>query len=220
MALSASGAELPPLGVVVEAIDFAARLHSKQRHKPIADTYVNHLTGVARILTSEGHVFDSNVIAAAMLRDVVEDTDCTAQTVRDKFGPNIASIVHEVTDDKGMSAPDRKRLQVEQHVRAGSYGAKLVIMAEKLYNCRVLMRKAPPTWTLERVKGYFIWALFVVDGARHVNGALAKAFDDAMRLEFKYGGDWYPCLPTTDREQLRERLERYYDRDVQATKLT
>lgn len=79
---------------------------------------------------------------AALLHDTVEDTDTTLAELEAKFGPIVARIVQEVTDDKSLSKQERKQLQVE-HAPHCSHQAKLVKLSDKLYNLRDLNRCTP-----------------------------------------------------------------------------
>lgn len=81
-------------------------------------------------------------LQAALLHDTVEDTDTSTAELEANFGPIVARIVQEVTDDKSLPKQDRKRLQVE-HAPHCSRQAKLVKLADKLYNLRDLNRCTP-----------------------------------------------------------------------------
>ena len=81
-------------------------------------------------------------IQAALLHDTVEDTDTSIAELELTFGPTVARIVQEVTDDKTLPKQERKRLQVE-HAPHCSQQAKLVKLADKLYNLRDLNRCTP-----------------------------------------------------------------------------
>ncbi len=61
----------------------------------------------------------------------VEDTGTTFEELEGLFGKNVANIVREVTDDKGLSKERRKQLQVE-HTPHLSREAKLVKLGDKL----------------------------------------------------------------------------------------
>ncbi|XP_053721367.1 guanosine-3',5'-bis(diphosphate) 3'-pyrophosphohydrolase MESH1 [Synchiropus splendidus] len=159
--------------LLLEAVNFAAEKHRNQRRKdPEATPYVNHPIGVALILSSAG-ITDIEVLQAALLHDTVEDTDTTLAEIEAKFGPVVAGIVQEVTDDKSLPKQERKRLQVE-HAPHCSHQAKLVKLADKLYNLRDLNRSTPVGWTAERVHEYFVWAWEVVKGLRGTNPVLEE----------------------------------------------
>jgi len=82
----------------------------------------------------------------------------------------------EVTDDKGLSKEERKRLQIE-HAPHLSRRAKLVKMADKLYNLRDLKQLTPTGWSERRVQEYFEWAAKVVAGLRGASPALEDKLD-------------------------------------------
>ncbi|XP_029398540.1 guanosine-3',5'-bis(diphosphate) 3'-pyrophosphohydrolase MESH1 isoform X3 [Mus pahari] len=128
---------------LLEAADFAAHKHRQQRRKdPEGTPYINHPIGVARILTHEAGITDIVVLQAALLHDTVEDTDTTLDEVELHFGAQVRRLVEEVTDDKTLPKLERKRQQVERAPHS-SPGAKLVKLADKLYNLRDLNRCTP-----------------------------------------------------------------------------
>ncbi|KAF3833040.1 Guanosine-3',5'-bis(diphosphate) 3'-pyrophosphohydrolase MESH1 [Dissostichus eleginoides] len=167
--------------LLLETVNFAAEKHRNQRRKdPEATPYINHPIGVARIISHEGGVADIEVLQAALLHDTVEDTDTSFAELESKFGPIVARIVQEVTDDKSLSKQDRKRQQVE-HAAHCSRQAKVVKLADKLYNLRDLNRCTPSGWTAERVQEYFVWASEVVKGLRGTNYALEERLEELFR---------------------------------------
>uniref|UniRef100_A0A673B0M7 Guanosine-3',5'-bis(diphosphate) 3'-pyrophosphohydrolase MESH1 n=1 Tax=Sphaeramia orbicularis TaxID=375764 RepID=A0A673B0M7_9TELE len=131
------------LAVLIETVNFAAEKHKNQRRKdPDGTPYINHPIGVARILSHEGGITNIQVLQAALLHDTVEDTNTSPAELQAQFGATVAGIVQEVTDDKSLSKQERKRLQVE-HAPHCSHEAKLVKLADKLYNLRDLNRCTP-----------------------------------------------------------------------------
>uniref|UniRef100_A0A0B6ZFF8 Guanosine-3',5'-bis(diphosphate) 3'-pyrophosphohydrolase MESH1 n=1 Tax=Arion vulgaris TaxID=1028688 RepID=A0A0B6ZFF8_9EUPU len=162
---------------MIRCVNFAAIKHKDQRRKDEQQTpYVNHVIGVAYLLVSEGGVSDISVLQAALLHDTVEDTDTTFYELQAEFGEDIANLVKEVTDDKSLPKPDRKRLQIE-HAAQSSHRAKLIKLADKLYNLRDLRRSTPVGWTSERVQEYFEWAAQVVAGLRGTNKVMEQSLD-------------------------------------------
>lgn len=107
----------------------------------------------------------------AILHDTVEDTMTTLEEIEEHFGPKVRKIVDEVSDDKTLSKQERKQLQIE-HAPHISHEAKLVKLADKLYNLRDLNRVAPVGWSEERVNAYFLWAEKVVGGLLGTNQQL------------------------------------------------
>lgn len=86
------------------------------------------------------------MIQAALLHDTIEDTDTTFEEIEQEFGVNVKNIVKEVTDDKSLPKAERKRLQIV-HAKDSTYQAKLVKLADKLYNLRDLQASVPEGWT-------------------------------------------------------------------------
>lgn len=168
------------LALVLDAASFAAERHRKQRRKDVdASPYINHPLALASILAKEGGVTDSITIAAALLHDVVEDTETTPEELRERFGDEVASVVAEVTDDKALPKHVRKQLQVEK-AASKSDRAKLVKLADKISNLRDIAATPPADWDLDRRQAYFDWSRQVVAGLRGVNPALELAFERAF----------------------------------------
>ncbi|XP_046452262.1 guanosine-3',5'-bis(diphosphate) 3'-pyrophosphohydrolase MESH1-like [Daphnia pulex] len=162
---------------LIECVDFAAIKHRNQRRKDSDSTpYINHPVGVARILTSEAGIKDLIVLQAALLHDTVEDTDTTFEELEKKFGKAVTDVVREVTDDKSLPSEERKRLQIV-HAPTSSHEAKLVKLADKLYNLRDLCKGTPRGWSSRRCEEYFKWSKKVVDGLRGNCPAIEKELD-------------------------------------------
>ena len=167
------------LALLLKALAFAAHKHRDQRRKDAeASPYINHPIALADVLVNEGGVTDHEVLSAALLHDTVEDTATTHEELVDAFGPRIARIVAEVTDDKTLPKADRKRLQIE-HAPSISREAKLVKLADKLVNLRDVAERPPAKWDLARRREYFDWARQVVEGMRGTHPRLEAAFDAA-----------------------------------------
>lgn len=143
---------------LITTVNFAAIKHINQRRKnKEASPYINHPIGVAYILINEGNVRDLEVLQGALLHDTVEDTATSFEELESNFGVNVRKIVEQVTDDKSLSKDKRKLAQID-HASHLTPQAKLVKMADKLYNLRDLASNPPPSWNLARVQGYFVWA--------------------------------------------------------------
>lgn len=131
----------------MRTLQFAAQKHRDQRRKDTHETpYVNHPINVCTILSVEAGIKDDAVLMAALLHDVVEDTDATFADLEQQFGPDVTSLVREVTDDKSLEKQERKRLQIENASKSTSR-AKLIKLADKLDNLRDLLKETPSGWT-------------------------------------------------------------------------
>ena len=171
------------LPLLLEALAFAAEKHRRQRRKDRhASPYINHPIALAQVLAGEGGVTDTEVLAAALLHDTIEDTETSYRELERRFGRRVAAMVLEVTDDKTRRKHTRKRLQVE-HAAHLSRGARLVKLADKICNLRDLHGRPPVGWNKRRRRAYFDWAKQVIDRLRGVPGRdmrrLEAAFDAA-----------------------------------------
>jgi len=168
------------LKLLIKALTFAADKHRNQRRKNVdAFPYINHPISLVNILCNEVHITDIDVICSALLHDTVEDTETTAEELSNEFGPQISSIVMEVTDDKTITVRQkRKQLQVE-HAAHISDQAKMLKLADKISNLRDLSVDPPATWSLQRKREYFDWAKQVIDQLRGTHSELEELFDQA-----------------------------------------
>jgi GTP diphosphokinase / guanosine-3',5'-bis(diphosphate) 3'-diphosphatase len=157
----------------------AAERHVDQRRKgEKAEPYVNHLAEVAELVAEATQGNDPRLVAAAVLHDTVEDTGLTQAELVAQFGVDIASLVAEVTDDKGLPKEERKRRQID-HAPQMSSRAKVLKLADKTSNIRSIAISPPSDWALERKQQYLQWGRDVVAGLRGANAWLEGQFDEA-----------------------------------------
>lgn len=131
---------------------FAAEAHKFQKRKSDGSSYICHPFRVMNILLDAG-CLDINTLKAALLHDVVEDTDVTLEEIKEKFGKTVSSIVSEVSNEKGLTKLQRKMNAVER-CRKMSKSAKLVKLADKIDNCRDLIENPIAGWTKIEIDGY------------------------------------------------------------------
>ena len=165
--------------LLTRVFQFAALAHTDQRRKGRRlEPYINHPAEVASLIAEATGGSDANLLAAALLHDVVEDTEYDADDIRQRFGDDVAELVAAVTDDKGLAKDERKRRQIEKAPKL-SDRAKLLKIADKTSNLRSIVKSTPDGWTAERCRDYFAWAKAVADQCRGINAALEAAFDEA-----------------------------------------
>jgi len=174
-ALSGGGLRAMPVKVL-HAARVASQWHVKQRRKGASqEPYVNHLIEVADLVAAAGATDD--VICAALLHDAIEDQGVTAAMIAAMFGPEVAAMVCEVTDDKALPKAERKALQIT-HAPTLSAGAKLIKLADKISNVRAVGASPPADWPQQRRLDYIAFCRQVVAGLRGIDAALEKTFDD------------------------------------------
>ncbi|HQP03990.1 MAG TPA: HD domain-containing protein [Bacteroidales bacterium] len=162
--------------LLLKAASFAAARHQNQKRKGAsAKPYINHPIKVAEILASNGEADNTNLLIAALLHDVLEDTVKTPDemievksVIHDYFGANVLSIVEEVTDDKSLPKQMRKQMQIE-HAPHLSVNAKKLKLADKNNNLTDILHDPPTDWPMERKYEYFVWAEKVLNGLSGIN---------------------------------------------------
>lgn len=176
----------PPFAsaALLEALSFAAQKHQGQTRKS-ADRapYIHHPIAVATILAREGGVQDTETLMAALLHDTLEDTDTSEAELQRHFGPRVAAIVVELSDDMTLPKPERKAMQVLL-ARDYSPPARLVRLADKIANVRDVIDSPPQDWPLERRVRYLSWSGEVVAAMRGSHAELEARFHAAVRRGF------------------------------------
>jgi guanosine-3',5'-bis(diphosphate) 3'-pyrophosphohydrolase len=94
--------------LILEAISFAARKHDGQVRKDGRTPYVSHPIRVMMILSSVFGVLDRQVLAAAALHDVIEDTSTSFNDIENEFGQRIAIWVSLLSKDKQQEVKSRE----------------------------------------------------------------------------------------------------------------
>ncbi len=134
----------------VEIIERAFRF-AKMAHKGIrrrsGEPYILHPIAVARI-TSQEIGLGSTSICAALLHDVVEDTEYTVEDIRQQFGDKIAELVSGLTKISGGIFGDKASAQAENFRKllltmSEDIRVVLIKMADRLHNMRTLGSMAP-----------------------------------------------------------------------------
>src|SRR5262245_55965719 len=124
--------------LLTRAFRFAARAHEGQQRRS-GQEFIEHPFGVAKIC-AELHL-DEEAVAAALLHDVVEDTETTIEEVREEFGEDIAHLVEGVTKLTGISFQSREQAEAENYRKmvmamADDPRVILIKLADRLHNMR------------------------------------------------------------------------------------
>lgn len=141
------------------AIIFAVKAHAGTERRGKGFPYIVHPMEAVEIVATMTP--DQELLAAAALHDVVEDTDVTVDTIRDEFGDRIAELVASESDtfEAGVSDEDswhsRKQAAINRLAKA-SHDAKIVALGDKLSNMRAIARDyavmGPALWNIFHAK--------------------------------------------------------------------
>jgi GTP pyrophosphokinase len=129
---------------LARAVRFATTYHGDQRRKTGAP-YLEHLLEALQILVEGAGVSRRDVLVAAVLHDVVEDTPCTLADLRAAFGPRVAELVGWVTIPDPGPGEDAASVKERYLRRLGDAppDAILVKLADRASNVQTL-RNLPP----------------------------------------------------------------------------
>jgi len=125
------------------AAKFAIDCHKNTERRGKGFPYIIHPMEAAEIVATMTN--DQELLAAAILHDVVEDTEATKEEITFLFGERVANIVDHETDpefpelSKSESWIKRKEIAIER-LKNSSYDVKIVAMGDKLSNIRAIYR--------------------------------------------------------------------------------
>ena len=134
------------LDKITAAYEIANEAHEGVKRSS-GEPYITHPIAVADILLD--FCMDTDTICAALLHDVVEDTDVSLDTLRKKFGDDVANLVDGVTKIGQVPLNNTKEEQQAENIRkiliAMSKDIRVIIikLADRLHNMRTIMYRPP-----------------------------------------------------------------------------
>lgn len=143
--------------IVSEAIIFAVKAHDGMRRKKGNSPYILHPMEAAVIVGAMTD--DQEVIAAAVLHDVVEDTPVTIEEVEARFGKRVCRLVQSETENKREGTPPedtwyiRKQETLEGLKNTEDEAVLMMWLGDKLANMRAIYRDF-------KVEGDALWQKF------------------------------------------------------------
>ena len=165
------------------ALHFAIDAHAGMIRKGNKAPYILHPLEVVTIAATMTN--DEDILCAAILHDVVEDTPHTLDELRELFGVRVADLVASETEDKLRGRPasetwlERKRGHLEQLRGASDSGVKILWIADKLANMRSFAQ-------LYKTEGDAMWQHFHQhDPALHAwyHRSIADATEDLAHTD-------------------------------------
>jgi (p)ppGpp synthase/HD superfamily hydrolase len=125
--------------LIREALDTARRAHAGQiRNGSGGSPYIEHPLAVAELLAEND--FDEQVLAAALLHDVIEESATGVAEIRRDFGDRVADLVAALTDEESIEDYRRRKEAHRRQVDAAGSDARAIYAADKLANIRALRR--------------------------------------------------------------------------------
>lgn len=127
-----------------EAIVFAVNAHNGMHRKGNNSPYILHPMETAVIVSTM--TADPEIIAAAVLHDVLEDTAASTEDLIERFGPRVCELVVAETEDKRRSQPAeqtwlvRKQESIDFLRSCSDVAIKMICIGDKLSNLRSIYR--------------------------------------------------------------------------------
>lgn len=159
--------------MIQEAAQFAARVHDGKMRKGTMAPYIVHPLETAVIVS--GMTDDEEVITAALLHDVIEDTGVTYETLVEQFGRRVADLVQAESEDKTKSWQERKQATIT-HLSNASREVKIICLGDKLSNLRSTAADA-------LIKGEAVWQKFREKDKRLHEWYYRGVLEDLRELE-------------------------------------
>ncbi len=121
---------------IFESIEFATKAHSGQFRKGTQVPYIIHPLNVARILIE--YECADEVIMAAILHDVVEDTPITLDDIKQNFGVQVTKLVAALSEPDKSDSWENRKLHTINHLKNAPIEVLLIACADKLDNIRAI----------------------------------------------------------------------------------
>ena len=123
--------------LVREALATAQRAHAGQlRRGSDGRPFIEHPVAVAELLVSERQ--GDEVLAAALLHDVVEKGDTDLAALRERFGDVVATLVGAMTEDESIASYEDRKEEHRRRVADSEAAALAIFAADKLTNVAML----------------------------------------------------------------------------------
>lgn len=123
------------LNKIEKALTLALHVHKYERRKGDGVTpYAVHPIGVALLLAK--YTQDEDVIAAAILHDVLEDTDYSPHKIQKIFGRRVLKLVQDVSDKQPNDIWSKRKYAYLKHLEKASKDSCLIVCADKINNLK------------------------------------------------------------------------------------
>ncbi|MDW7641453.1 MAG: HD domain-containing protein [Nitrosarchaeum sp.] len=113
---------------VLSAKKFAQEKHKNQKRKDGITPFSDHLEGVVNRLKNLG-ITDKNILCAAWLHDIIENTNVTFNEINERFGREIAVIVLSLSKDKNILKKDLETVYANQ-LKDSSFQSKIIKLCD------------------------------------------------------------------------------------------
>lgn len=169
------------LSLIEKALQIALEAHKNQKRKTDNTPYIIHPIMCAFKL--KDYEFSEEVIAAALVHDVFEDSDFPEKDLRNDLGEEVFKIVKALSEDKSLEWEERKKLYIEK-IKNALQEVKAVSVVDKIHNAESLIlaheKQGKDVWSkFNRGKDEKLWF------EKEVLKALKETWHHPLILEYE-----------------------------------
>lgn len=153
-----------------KAVNFAMKAHDGQKRKYTGEPYIYHPMAVAGLLMARVPDATEAMCIAAILHDVLEDTEVDLVQILDEFGSDVATLVHELTEPKFEGNRAARKEQEAQRLATISPEAQTIKYADIICNLMDIDQHDPgfaPKYKYEKQRALTMMA----DGNQSLRGS-------------------------------------------------
>lgn len=147
--------------IVFSAYEYAKEKHTGQMRRNSNLEYITHPKYVARIV--EQLTDNPDLVAAAFLHDVLEDTDATFEDLKREFNEDVAKLVEELTNSEKARGSMKKKDYILGKMAEMSDAALTIKLADRFHNVLFLERDCTDVDELSFIKYYYKNTRFIID---------------------------------------------------------
>ncbi|MFO1319160.1 MAG: hypothetical protein U1F52_06060 [Burkholderiales bacterium] len=167
-----------PCALLIEAFAIAAekRRDPRRRRREASGGTLEHAITLVHILCNEAGITDDVTLAGSVLFDTISETQLTYGDLRRQFGPVLAEVVAELTEESSAPLKDRPAIRLQA---GGTYShrARLIKLASLVAAIRELARDAQGDESMAE-RAAFDALLAAVDALRGTHATLECLFDE------------------------------------------
>ena len=158
---------------MLKAQKFACEKHKNQKRKDSITPFSDHLVGVVNRLKNLG-IVNQNVLCAAWLHDIIEDTDVTFDEINEIFGNVISVLVLSLSKDSELPKKQREAQYIQQ-LKDSTLQAKIIKLCDISANLKDISN-APISKTQKnkQVKKLFRYLRVIKKGLSEINSEYPK----------------------------------------------
>jgi len=159
----------------IKAWNFASVAHNGQVVPGTDIPYINHI-GLVAMEAMSAITYDSNIkepdllIQCALLHDVMEDTDCTYDTLRMKFGARVADGVLALSKDSSLPSKEEQMEDSLLRIVKQPIEVWMVKLSDRITN----LQPPPKHWSKEKTRKYRNEAISILEKLGDANRYLAE----------------------------------------------